>query len=35
MSQSVSKVILIGFLGQAPEVRFSQQGKTLGTPVLY
>jgi len=31
MSQSVNKVILIGFLGQAPEVRFSQQGKPVGT----
>ena len=31
MSQSVNKVILIGFLGQAPEVRFSQQGKPVGS----
>ncbi len=31
MSQSVNKVILIGFLGDAPEVRFSQQGKPVGT----
>ena len=31
MSQSVNKVILIGFLGEAPEVRFSQQGKSVGT----
>ncbi|MGD0012758.1 MAG: single-stranded DNA-binding protein [Terriglobia bacterium] len=31
MSQSVNKVILIGFLGEAPEVRFSQQGKPVGT----
>jgi single-strand DNA-binding protein len=30
MSQSVNKVILIGFLGEAPEVRFSQQGKPVG-----
>jgi len=29
--QSVNKVILIGFLGEAPEVRFSQQGKPVGT----
>ncbi len=31
MCQSVNKVILIGFLGDAPEVRFSQQGKPVGT----
>jgi len=31
MGQSVNKVILIGFLGDAPEVRFSQQGKPVGT----
>lgn len=31
MSQSVSKVILIGFLGDAPEVRFSQQGEPVST----
>jgi len=31
MSQSVNKVILIGFLGEAPEVRFSQQGKPIAT----
>ena len=31
MSQSVNKVILVGFLGEAPEVRFSQQGKPVGT----
>src|SRR5436190_16595421 len=31
MCQSVNKVILIGFLGDAPEVRFSQQGKPIGT----
>ena len=31
MSQSVNKVILIGFLGEAPEVQFSQQGKPVGT----
>jgi single-strand DNA-binding protein len=31
MSQSVNKVILIGFLGDAPEVRFSQQGMPVGT----
>jgi len=31
MSQSVNKVILIGFLGEAPEVRFSQQGRPVGT----
>jgi single-strand DNA-binding protein len=30
MSQSVNKVILIGFLGEAPEIRFSQQGKPVG-----
>ena len=29
--QSVNKVILIGFLGEAPEVRFSPQGKPVGT----
>jgi single-strand DNA-binding protein len=27
----VNKVILIGFLGEAPEVRFSQKGKPVGT----
>jgi single-strand DNA-binding protein len=31
MSQSVNKVILIGFLGEAPEIKFSQQGKPVGT----
>ena len=31
MSQSVNKVILIGFLGDAPETRFSQQGKPVST----
>jgi single-strand DNA-binding protein len=31
MCQSVNKVILIGFLGEAPEVRFSPQGKPVGT----
>ena len=30
MCQSVNKVILIGFLGEAPEVRFSSQGKPIG-----
>jgi single-strand DNA-binding protein len=30
MSQSANKVILIGFLGEAPEVRFSQLGKPVG-----
>jgi len=29
MSQSINKVILIGFLGEAPDVRFSQQGKPV------
>ena len=29
MSQSVNKVILIGFLGEAPETRFTQQGKPV------
>jgi single-strand DNA-binding protein len=27
----VNKVILIGFLGDAPELKFSQQGKPIGT----
>ena len=31
MCQCVNKVMLIGFLGDAPEVRFSQQGKPVGT----
>ena len=31
MCQSVNKVILIGFLGEAPEVRFSSKGKPVGT----
>ena len=31
MSLSVNKVILIGFLGDAPETRFSQQGKPVST----
>jgi single-strand DNA-binding protein len=30
MCQSVNKVILIGFLGESPEVRFSPQGKPVG-----
>ena len=29
MSQSVNKVILIGFLGDAPETHFTQQGKPV------
>ncbi len=29
MPQSVNKVILIGFLGDAPDVRFPQQGKPV------
>jgi len=29
MSQSLNKVILIGFLGDAPETRFTQQGKPV------
>ena len=29
--QCVNRVTLIGFLGDAPEVRFSQQGKPVGT----
>ncbi len=31
MSQSVNKIILIGFLGDAPEVKFTPQGKPVGT----
>ena len=31
MCQCVNKVILIGFLGEAPELRFSSQGKPVGT----
>ncbi len=31
MSQSVNKVLLIGFVGDAPETRFSQQGKPVTT----
>ena len=31
MCQCVNKVTLIGFLGDAPEVRFSQQGKPVCT----
>jgi single-strand DNA-binding protein len=31
MSQCVNKVILIGFLGGAPELRFTPQGKPVGT----
>ena len=31
MCQCVSKVILIGFLGEAPELKFSSQGKPIGT----
>jgi len=29
--QCVNKVILIGFLGDAPELKFSSQGKPVGT----
>jgi single-strand DNA-binding protein len=29
--QCVNKVILIGFLGDAPELKFSSQGKPIGT----
>jgi single-strand DNA-binding protein len=29
--QCVNKVILIGFLGEAPELKFSSQGKPIGT----
>lgn len=31
MCQCVNKVILVGFLGDAPELKFSQQGKPIGT----
>ena len=31
MCQCVNKVILIGFLGEAPELKFSSQGKPIGT----
>jgi single-strand DNA-binding protein len=31
MSRCVNKVILIGFLGGAPELRFTPQGKPVGT----
>ena len=31
MCQCVNKVILIGFLGDAPELKFSSQGKPIGT----
>ena len=31
MCQCVNKVILIGFLGDAPELKFSSQGKPVGT----
>jgi len=31
MSQCVNNVILIGFLGGAPELRFTPQGKPVGT----
>ena len=31
MCQSVNKVILIGFLGEAPELKLSLQGKPIGT----
>jgi single-strand DNA-binding protein len=31
MCQCVNKVTLIGFLGEAPEVRFSPKGKPVGT----
>jgi len=29
--QCVNRVILIGFLGDSPELKFSQQGKPIGT----
>ena len=31
MCQCVNKVTLIGFLGDAPELRFSQKGNPVGT----
>ena len=31
MCQCVNKVILIGFLGEAPELKFNSQGKPIGT----
>ena len=31
MCQCVNKVILIGFLGEAPELKFSSQGEPIGT----
>ena len=31
MCQCVNKVILIGFLGEAPELKFSSQGKPIGS----
>ena len=31
MCQSVNKVIPVGFLGEAPELRLSSQGKPVGT----
>ena len=31
MCQCVNRVTLIGFLGDAPELKFSQQGKPIGT----
>lgn len=31
MSQSVNKVILIGFLGAVPELKFTAQGKAVAT----
>ena len=31
MCQCVNKVILIGFLGEAPELKLSLQGKPIGT----
>ena len=31
MCQCVNKVILIGFLGEAPELKFGSQGKPVGT----
>jgi single-strand DNA-binding protein len=31
MSQSVNKVILVGFLGAGPELKFTAQGKAMAT----
>jgi single-strand DNA-binding protein len=31
MSQSVNKVILVGFLGASPELKFTAQGKAVAT----